>query len=49
VSAALLSTLWVGVVLPLTVAALSLMTLKRFDAIATRKSRRIGARQSDDV
>lgn len=48
-SAALLSIVCIGIVLPLTIATVSFATLKRFDAIATRRSRHTGARQVDNV
>jgi hypothetical protein len=48
-SAALLATVCMGILLPLTIAMLSLVTLKRFDAIAARKSKQNGARRSDNV
>jgi hypothetical protein len=48
-SAALLSTLCIDIVLPLTIATLSLLTLKRFDAIAARKSPRKDVRRFENV
>jgi hypothetical protein len=48
-SAALLATVCIDILLPLTIATLSLVTLKRFDAIAVRKSRQSGVRGSDNV